>query len=97
MMKLFCLFVFLAMAVAHPTPGNQNDRPEAPANQEMLPEVSDDGDMENAETFGFGFHNHYHIVPQYYGGSYYGGFGGYGGYGGYYPYYARNYGYPYYY
>ncbi|XP_029722520.2 uncharacterized protein LOC115263362 [Aedes albopictus] len=53
-------------------------------------------DMAKAETFGFGFHKHIYVAPQYYGG-YYGGYAG-----GYYPYYPQyyssyDYGYPYYY
>nr|XP_019562392.2 uncharacterized protein LOC109430778 [Aedes albopictus]XP_029721868.1 uncharacterized protein LOC115263088 [Aedes albopictus] len=101
MMKLICLFAVLAVALADVRAVPSNAVPiktDVPVSNEM--QASDAaGDMDKAETFGFGYHKHFHAVPQYYGG-YYGGYhGGYlGGYhGGYYPYYAHNYGYPYYY
>ncbi|XP_062541290.1 uncharacterized protein LOC134209315 [Armigeres subalbatus] len=48
-------------------------------------------DMAKAETFGFGFHKHIYVAPQYYGGYY----GGYYPYNSYYP--SYGYGQPYYY
>ncbi|XP_062550517.1 uncharacterized protein LOC134215320 [Armigeres subalbatus] len=60
------------------------------------PEVGISDDMAKAETFGFGYHQHIYVAPQY-GDGYYGG-----NYGGYYPYrsyypnygYGQGYGYP---
>ncbi|EAT34294.1 AAEL013439-PA [Aedes aegypti] len=61
----------------------------------FTPEGGSSDDMAKAETFGFGFHKHIYVAPQYYGG-YYGGYsGGYYPYGQYYP--SYGYGYPYYY
>ncbi|XP_021698576.1 glycine and tyrosine-rich protein-like [Aedes aegypti] len=100
MIKIVCLFAVLAVALADVRPVPSSDVPiksDAPVSNEMLgQDVATD--MDKAETFGFGYHKHVYVVPQYYGG-YYGGYhGGYGGYhGGYYPYYAHQYGYPYYY
>nr|XP_029722522.1 uncharacterized protein LOC115263364 [Aedes albopictus] len=83
-----------AIPVQHPralvqpvVPGNGNDKPAVPVNSDVQTPDGPSGDMDKAETFGFGYHKHYYVAPRYYGGYY----------GGYYPYYGHHYGYPYYY
>ncbi|XP_001663635.2 uncharacterized protein LOC5577961 isoform X2 [Aedes aegypti] len=66
-----------------PMTGHENEKPEAPVSSDMQQSQDASGDMDKAETFGFGYHKHYYIAPRYYGA--------------YYPYYGHHYGYPYYY
>ncbi|XP_053686670.1 uncharacterized protein LOC128736217 [Sabethes cyaneus] len=109
MKTIVCLFALIAVIAAStvPLPGAprtvirkvraaENSQENAPT---QIAEANAE-DMDGAETFGFGYHKHIHVVPSYggfYGGGYpyYGGYGygGYGSYGGY-PY---AHGYPYYY
>ncbi|XP_053686671.1 uncharacterized protein LOC128736218 [Sabethes cyaneus] len=110
MKTIVCLFALIAVIAANIVPMQQQlaptfirktraaENPQENAPTQMAEANSED--MDGAETFGFGYHKHIHIVPSYggfYGGGYpyYGGYGysGYGGYGGY----SYVYGYPYYY
>ncbi|XP_062550518.1 protein suex-1-like [Armigeres subalbatus] len=90
MIKIICLFVVLAVAMAQPMPESKSEKSVAPVSSEMQA-TEGSGDLDKAETFGFGYHKHYYVAPRFYGG-YYGGYSG-----GYYPHYGHHYGgyYPY--
>ncbi|XP_062550520.1 prisilkin-39-like [Armigeres subalbatus] len=81
MIKIFCLIVILAVAVAQPMEANKNTK--RAINGARLGDAMDD--LEKAETFGYGYNHNYYVVPRSSYGNYYGG---------YYPYHGYDYGYP---